>query len=98
MLLCRALELKLKSHHLETMRPPHVKKKFGHNLSEAYRALPSGLQILSPPELQLLEQANVVYIDDKGFDYVSPTDMITGHSRFPDLQGLIELARKLLAQ
>ena len=97
MLLCRAIELKLKSHHLETMTQPEV-KRFQHDLVAAYNALPAALRLLSLVEEQLLQQASAIYIDEKGFDYVSPKDMLTGYSRFPDLQALTDLTRKLLAQ
>jgi hypothetical protein len=96
-LLCRAIEMKLKSHHLETATQPEV-RKLEHDLERAYSTLPSTLQILSTAEFQLLQQASRIYAKGKGFDYVSAEDIAHGCSRFPDLQELMDLTRKLLAQ
>jgi len=94
-LLCRAIELELKSRHLEEKRQPEVRDAFWHSMLDAYRALPADQQILSPEELTVLEQADKIY-RKKGFEYVHPYNYGTGFTRFPDLDALDAVARKLL--
>lgn len=60
-LACRAIELKVKSIHLEQNNQEAVKETFGHNLLKTYEALPQALQTLSNTELDLLRKANAVY-------------------------------------
>ena len=95
-LLCRAIELKLKSVHLEQSKQKEVKDMFGHNLMKSYKALPPALQILSSTELELLNKANSVY-STKGFEYLKVLDALKGFSTFPELAVLDALAIKLLA-
>jgi hypothetical protein len=95
-LLCRAIELQLKSLHLEEKRQPEVKTAFGHHLVKAYLSLPREAQILSDDEVSVLEQASKIYAS-KGFEYFNPEDALTGFSRFPDLSALDTVAKKLLA-
>ncbi|HEY8225466.1 MAG TPA: hypothetical protein VIG25_09330 [Pyrinomonadaceae bacterium] len=95
-LCCRAIELALKAMHLESQTQKQVKKGFGHDLKASYDALPSPMQILSPSELRLLEQTNVLYMM-KAFEYVRPIDAAHGYSEFPLLDDLVRLGTKLVA-
>jgi hypothetical protein len=100
-LLCKAIELELKSRHLVEAhlpggaRQPEVKEKFGHDISKAYRELPD-YQVLTAEEFEVLDKASTIYKTNKGFDYIAVFDMATGYSRFPDLDALDAVARKLL--
>lgn len=96
MLLCQAIELKLKSHHVGSETQIGI-KKFGHDLIKAYSALPPELKILSPDEYTTLEQCNAIYIDDKGFHYVGIKDLANGCRRFPELSPVIKITEKLLS-
>jgi hypothetical protein len=95
-LLCRAIELKLKSVHLERSKQKAVKDRFGHDLVKSYKALPTALQTLSSTEDALLQKTNSIYMT-KGFEYLNVLDAIKGFSTFPDLAALDALAKKLLA-
>jgi hypothetical protein len=67
-LACRAIELKLKSIHLEQSNEQEVKRRFKHDLVKSYKALPQAFQPLSSTELDLLGKANDVY-SKKEFEY-----------------------------
>ncbi len=95
-LLCRAIELGLKSKHLEDKRQPEVKNEFGHNLVKAYQALPVEAQQLSESDFSVLERASAIYAS-KGFEYFNPEDALTGYSRFPELAALDGITKRLLA-
>jgi hypothetical protein len=95
-LCCRAIELALKAIHLETKRQNEVKIKYGHNLAKSYSDLPKEKKTLTKEEFNLLEQANQIY-NKKDFEYFSVNDAATGYHRFPDLEGLAQLARKITA-
>lgn len=60
-LLCRAIELELKSRHLQGKRQLEVKRAYGHDLTKAYAGLPPSEQILTPEEVVVLEQASDIY-------------------------------------
>ena len=94
-LLCRAIELEIKSTHLRHMTQPQVKAKFGHKLLKAYDALDSAERTLTPSEESILRSANNIY-SDKGFEYFDPGDALTAYSRYPDLTLLDAIARKLI--
>jgi len=94
-LLCRAIELELKARHLEKNRQPEVAKTFNHRIKSSYLALPKRQQTLEAKELAVLKQANAIYAT-KGFEYVQPIDAATAYKRFPDLDALDHVARKLL--
>jgi hypothetical protein len=94
-LLCRAIELELKSRHLETKGRNTVKNAFGHHLTKAYSALPPDERILSPDELEVLHPASDIYAS-KGFEYVEVKDSVTGYTRFPELSSLDSVTKKLL--
>ena len=55
-LLCRAIELKLKSVHLERNKQQEVKDIFGHDSVKSYNALPVALQILLSTECALIRK------------------------------------------
>jgi hypothetical protein len=100
-LLCRAIELKLKSRLLKDAHSggptqKNIANRFSHDLEKAYKALDVKDQVLNVQELDLLCKANKIYIDKKGFDYIQPEDAVHGYSRFPDLKALNELAKKLI--
>ncbi len=94
-LLCRAIELEIKARHLIQKRQPEVKDRFGHDLPKAYEALDADQKVLSDAELKLLCDASNIYAS-KGFEYFNPEDALTGYSRFPDLDQLDSVARKLI--
>jgi len=98
-LICRAIELELKARHLESKPRPEVKKKYGHNLKKSYDELPSTEQELDPVEYEELVRASEIYdIPNKGFEYVSVFDAVTGLKNFPDLAVLEGIATKLVAK
>ncbi len=96
-LLCRAIELEIKSRHLREKKQDEVKDKFGHKLIKAYEALNPKEQILSIEELDILQQADNIYYR-KDFEYFEPEDVASGYSRYPDLQMLDRVAEKLIRQ
>ena len=94
-LLSRAIELELKSRHLRFKNLNEVKAEFGHNLYTSYDALDSSEKVLSRSELKTLGVANAIYAG-KGFEYFEPQDALTGYSRYPDLDELDLVVRKLV--
>ena len=94
-LLCRAIELQLKSFHLIEKRQPEVKKDFGHNLKLSYKKLDKKFQIPDEKEFAILCSANSSY-SSKGFEYFKPYDAMTGYSEFPNCNELDAIARKFL--
>lgn len=94
-LLCRTLELEIKSRHLGTMKRDEVKDKFGHNLLRAYDSLSKEQKVLNEAELSVLSAANEIY-RGKGFEYFNPEHALRGYSNFPDLGALDAVAKKLI--
>jgi len=94
-LCCRALELELKAKHLQEGSQEIVKNKFGHDLVKAYDALNEEHKTLSENELLVLRQANMIYIK-KGYEYINLEDALSGYKRFPNLNELDLLTRKIL--
>jgi hypothetical protein len=100
-LLCRVIELEIKAKLLQYWRQSHVKRDFGHRLLDAYyvldayNALDAQEQILSQSELAVLTAADEIY-SEKGFEYFVPYDAATAFSRYPDLDQLDALAKKLI--
>ncbi len=92
-LCCRAIEMALKAIHLEIKNRKYV-KKLGHDLIKLYKKLDGEHQTLSKDELDLLKKANKIYVD-KDFEYLSVIHPVTGFTKFPDLEALAILARKL---
>ena len=95
-LCCRAIELALKSIHLETKDQAYLKNTYGHDLFMSYKYLPKEKQTLLEDELILLLQISEIYID-KGFEYINVHDAATGFNRFPDIDALAQIVRKLTA-
>jgi hypothetical protein len=95
-LLCRAIELGIKAKHLNHMTQKQVKQRFGHDLMKAYNALEVVHQILSSAEVYTLQEASTIY-DPKGFEYFEPEDALTGFSRYPDLEQLDKVTKKIIA-
>jgi hypothetical protein len=95
-LLCRAIELAIKSIHLNSIGQPEVKATYGHDIFKAYQKLPSEYQTLTKEEQDLLSNASVIY-DGKEFEYFNPEDCLTGYQRFPKIEALRALAHKIVA-
>lgn len=95
-LLCRAIELAIKSIHLNRIGQPEVKATYGHNLLKAYQGLPNEYLTLTEEEQDFLSNASAIY-DGKEFEYFSPEDSLTGYQRFPDIEALRAITRKIVA-
>lgn len=94
-LLCRSIELSLKARHLESMSRDQVRRDFGHDIAAAYDALPKADQTLDSAEYSMLCLASEKYdIPNKGFEYVSVKDAVTGLNSFPDLGVLERIAER----
>ncbi len=94
-LLCRAIELAVKARHLGTLTQDDVKHRFGHDLVKAYAALNPVHRVLGVDEERVLTAASEIYAE-KGFEYFDPEDALTGFSRYPSLDDLDAIARKLV--
>lgn len=94
-LLCRAIELEIKSVHLQDKKQTEVKEDFGHDMLKAYEALSEEYKILKDNEIKVLKVANEIYCS-KGFEYFKPADAIIAYSKFPDLDTLDAIAKKLI--
>jgi hypothetical protein len=96
-LLCRAIELALKSRHLKSKMRHIVKREYGHNLLKAYDELLEAEKILDDAEYATLQTASDIYdMPYKGFEYCTVYDAGRGFSNFPNLAVLNEVARKLV--
>jgi hypothetical protein len=95
-LLCRAIELQIKAKLLKRLTQEEVKDKFGHRLLKAYKALDAEEQVLSQSEVEVLTAADKIY-NKKEFEYFWQEDALTGFSRFPVLNALDAIAKKLIA-
>jgi hypothetical protein len=85
----------LKSIHLETKKQSDVKSKYSHNLVKSYNDLPEEKQTLSEDEFTLLSKINEIY-DKKNFEYINVKDFATAFKRFPYIQALAKITRKLI--
>jgi hypothetical protein len=94
-LLCRAIELQLKSDFLVTQAQEQVKARFDHNLEAMYDQLPAVAKVLSTVELKVLRRANAIY-KEKEFEYFEPEDALTAFKRYPDLSELNGVVKKIL--
>ncbi len=94
-LLCRAIELEIKARLLKKSPQIDVKKKYGHNLEIAYDALDSSEKFLDKNEEDTLRKASPIY-KDKDFEYFNAKDVLTAYKRFPKLELLDSIARKLI--
>lgn len=95
-LLGRSIELSLKSIYLKSQKQSKVRNTYGHDLLKAFRNLPPNVLILENPEITLLEDVSNIY-KGKGFEYYDPEDILTGFSRYPDLNKLRLLAKKIIS-
>ena len=93
-LLCRAIELQLKSDFLVTQSQEQVKARFDHNLEALYDQLPAVAKVLSTVELKVLRRANAIY-KEKEFEYFEPEDALTAFKRYPDLSELDGVVKKI---
>lgn len=94
-LLCQAIELEIKSRHLQRKNRQEVKEEYGHQLIKAYDALEKEHRVLNGEELEVLKAANEIYCG-KGFEYFNPEHALRGYSNFPDLGSLDAVAKKLI--
>ena len=94
-LCCRAMELALKAVHLESKKQSEVKQLFSHDLMKCYKGLDKSKQTLSAEELDLLSAANEIYVR-KEFEYLNVVHAVTAYKRFPDLDALVKLAKKII--
>lgn len=94
-LLARAIELALKSIHLKSHDQLKIKMDYWHDLFKVFNELPNGVLSLNSSEVGLLSVVSDIY-KSKGFEYFEPEDALTGFSRYPDLQGLRCLAKKIV--
>ena len=94
-LLCRAIELEIKSRHLMNVTQIQVKNNFGHNLSQAYEALTPAEKTLTKDEETTLKIASEIY-NRKGFEYFEPLSLLKGYKDFPDLTVLNSIVNKLV--
>jgi hypothetical protein len=94
-LLCRAIELQIKAKLLKQRKQKQLKHEPGHCLLGGYNALDAQEQVLSQSEVEVLATADKIY-SKKGFEYFVPSDALTGFSRYPDLEMLDAIAKKLI--
>jgi hypothetical protein len=94
-LLCRSIELEIKSRHLQNKNRKEVKDKFRHNLVKAYKALDDKHKALDGKELEVLKKADKIY-SSKGFEYFDPEHALKGYSNFPNLVSLDAVTKKLI--
>lgn len=96
-MLCRAIELELKAKHLESKSRVEGKKQYGHNLTKSYDELSSSDKTLDASEYRVLVDASKIYdVPNKGFEYVTVRDAVTGLKNFPDIVVLKRIAAKLI--
>jgi hypothetical protein len=93
-LLCRAIELEIKSRHLTHMTQEEVKDRYRHNIEKAYNELNQTEKILSASEKAILQKASKIY-NKKNFEYYHPMSLITRYEHF-DLESLDSIANKLI--
>jgi hypothetical protein len=94
-LLCRAIELEIKSRHLKDKRQKEVKELYMHKFFKAYKALDHNERLLNSTEEATLKAASVIYAS-KGFEYFEPYHAAKGFSQYPDLKVLDSIAKKLI--
>ncbi len=96
-LLCRSIELELKSRHLNAKSRKEVKNEFGHNLATLYELLPAEEKLLCASDMETLRRTSELYdVRQKGFEYVSVYDVSTNFEQFPELSTLERIAETLL--
>ena len=88
-LLCRAMELALKAHHLENKSRMTVKKDYSHNLSKLYSDLPSDLKFLDADQEKLLRVASDKYdVPNKGLSTFQQRTFSLATRHFPTWRSL----------
>ncbi len=95
-LLCRAIELGVKSIHLRDKKQREVKNIYRHSISVAYEALKNELKTLNDSEVRTLKTASDMY-REKRFEYPHMDDCLEAYSDFPDLNTLDAIAAKVLS-
>jgi hypothetical protein len=93
-LCCRAIELALKAEHLESKPQKKVKGLYDHYILKAYTDLNADQKTLTPDEVALLKTASAIYAA-KRFEYFNVIDAVSAYKKFPDLDSLAALARKI---
>jgi hypothetical protein len=93
-LCCRAMELALKAEHLERKSQKEVKLLYYHDVLKAYADLAADQKTLTHEEETLLTAANEIYVA-KDFEYFNLFDAVSAYKRFPDLDKLGALAKKI---
>ena len=93
-LLFTAIELEIKSRLLMEHDQAQV-KEYGHDLIQAYKALPLDQRILDPKEEEVLKRAGPSYSQLR---YWNPEAFLRGYKDFPDLNVLTAIAERLLDQ
>ncbi|OGO18457.1 MAG: hypothetical protein A2Z15_02835 [Chloroflexi bacterium RBG_16_50_11] len=94
-LLCHAIELEIKSRLSKTIAWKTLKNEYGHNLIKLYDKLELSDQLLDSKEKEELKKANIVYMN-KGFEYILPFDKVTKNKRYPQLELLDFIAKKMI--
>ena len=97
-LLCRAIELGIKSRLLRDKpkaQNKKVKEDIGHNLCKAYNRLDPSEQVLTAAEEAILKQANDIY-SKKELEYEFAEHTLSAFSQYPDLKALDSIAKKLI--
>lgn len=89
-LCCRAIELALKAEHLESKPQKKVKDLYDHYILKAYTGLDANQKTLTPDEVA----ASAIYAA-KRFEYFDVGDAVRAHKKFPDVDKLAALARKI---
>ena len=87
--------MELKSRHLVTKSQSQVKSDYWHNLEDAYNDLEPEQRILSVLEFQILKKSSEIY-SAKDFEYFVPADALRGNNRYPDINLLESIAKKLI--
>jgi hypothetical protein len=76
------------------MTRKEVKKFYSHNLVNSYSDLDAKHKNLDSGEVALLTEANNIY-SVKKFEYLNTYDAANAYKRFPNLNTLTALARKI---
>jgi hypothetical protein len=71
-----------------------VKGLYDHYIMKAYNGLKADQNTLTPDEVALLKKASAIYAA-KGFEYFNIMDAVSAYKKFPDLDKLAALARKI---
>jgi hypothetical protein len=89
------IELEIKSRPLKHQKKKEDKIICAHKLSKAYNALGPLETILSLNDTQILDAAGRSYTG-KRFEYFDLEDALLGYSRYPDLNALDSIIKKLI--